>query len=218
MADHPRPPVLPATDPDALAAAVLAMGSGGIVGLPTETVYGIGVVPRPDALKAVIAAKQRPSDKGIALLIDGLDQVRGLVAVSELAGRLAAAYWPGALTLVLPLLRPELVPEAVTGGRDSLGVRIPDHAVPRALARELGPIAVTSANRSGEPPARTAGELIDSVGHSLSLVLDDGPVRGGVASTVVAVAMDGTWSLLREGALEADTIASVARETESRRG
>ena len=206
-----RPPVLAAHDPAALTEAALAMQAGGIVGIPTETVYGIGVVPRPEALAAVIAAKQRPDDKGIALLIDSLDQLDGLVDVTEPARRLADRYWPGALTLVLPLPRPELIPEAVTGGRDTLGLRIPDHPVPRALARELGPIAVTSANRSGEPPAQSAEELIASVGHSLALVLDDGPVRGGVASTVVAVDHDGAWRVLREGALDTAAIAAAVR-------
>ncbi len=211
MADG-RPALLPATDPEALTEAALAMQAGGIVGIPTETVYGLGVVPRPEALAALIAAKGRPDDKGIALLIDGLDQVEGLVEVAEPARRLAARYWPGALTLVLPLRRPELVPSAVTGGRATLGLRIPDHPVPRALARELGPIAVTSANRTGEPAARVPEELIASVGGSLALVLDDGPVRGGVASTVVAVTADGAWSVMREGALSTVEIAHAVRE------
>lgn len=206
-----RPPLLPAGDPSALSEAATAMLAGGIVGIPTETVYGIGVVPRPEALAAVIAAKRRTEEKGITLLIDGLDQVEGLVEVLPPARRLATHYWPGALTLVLPLLRPELVPEAVTGGRETLGLRISDHPVPRALARELGPIAVTSANRSGEPPAQAPAELIASVGGSLALVLDDGPVRGGVASTVVAVGRDGGWEILREGALEASAIYAAAR-------
>jgi L-threonylcarbamoyladenylate synthase len=207
-----RPPLLAAADPAALREAATAMLAGGIVGIPTETVYGIGVVPRPEALAAVIAAKQRPEEKGIALLIDGLDQVAGLVTLTTPARRLAAHYWPGALTLVLPLLRPELVPEAVTGGRDTVGLRVPDHPAPRALARQLGPIAVTSANRSGEPPAQVPEELIASVGHSLALVLDDGPVRGGVASTVVAVDRDGGLEVLREGAIGVAEVFAVARE------
>lgn len=210
MADG-RPPLLAVSDPAAMREAAAAMLAGGIVGIPTETVYGIGVVPRPEALAALIAAKQRPQEKGIALLIDGLDQVEGLVEVTAPARRLAQRYWPGALTLVLPLLRPELVPEAVTGGRDTLGLRIPDHPVPRALARELGPVAVTSANRSGEPPALLPEELVASVGSSLALVLDDGPVRGGVASTVVAVDRDGGWQVLREGALEVADLFATAR-------
>jgi len=205
-----RPPLLPAADPASLTEAVLAMQAGGIVGIPTETVYGIGVIPRPEALAAVIAAKGRPDDKGIALLIDGLDQVDGLVEVSRPARRLAAHYWPGALTLVLPLRRRGLVPEAVTGGRDTLGLRIPDHPVPRALARELGPIAVTSANRSGEAAAVIPEELIAAVGASLALVLDDGPVHGGVASTVVAVTAEGSWRVLREGALSRAEVEVIA--------
>ncbi len=209
MTEAGRPPRLPAGDPGALEDAILALQAGGIVGIPTETVYGIGVVPRLEALRAVVAAKRRPEEKGIALLIDGLDQVDGLVTIHEAARRLAELHWPGALTLVLPLLRPDLVPSMVTGGRDTLGLRIPDDPVPRALARRLGPIAVTSANRSGEAPARTADELLTAVGASLALVLDDGPVRGGVASTVVAVAADGSWRVLREGAIDADAIRSV---------
>jgi len=88
-------------------------------------------------------------------------------------------------------------------------VRVPDHAVPRTLARELGPLAVSSANRSGEPEARTALELIEALGASLALVLDDGPVRGGVASSVVSVDRSGAVRVLREGALPASRIEEV---------
>jgi L-threonylcarbamoyladenylate synthase len=206
------PSVLPASDPDAVMNAVLAMQAGGIVGIPTETVYGIGVVPRPETLAAVILAKRRPDDRGIVLLIDGLDQVDGLIELSPPARRLAERCWPGPLTLVLPLVHPELLPAALTGGRSMLGLRIPDHHVPRALARSLGPIAVTSANRSGEAPALTAEQLVASVGPSLALVLDDGPVRGGVASSVVVVEADGRWRIVREGALDSRAIAAAVQE------
>jgi L-threonylcarbamoyladenylate synthase len=206
------PSVLPASDPDAVMSAVLAMQAGGIVGIPTETVYGIGVVPRPETLAAVILAKRRPEDRGIVLLIDGLDQVDGLIELSPPARRLAERCWPGPLTLVLPLVHPELLPAALTGGRSMLGLRIPDHHVPRALARSLGPIAVTSANRSGEAPALTAEQLVASVGPSLALVLDDGPVRGGVASSVVVVEADGRWRIVREGALDSRAIAAAVQE------
>jgi L-threonylcarbamoyladenylate synthase len=209
MTELPRPALLRANDPDALDEAAAAMQAGGIVGLPTETVYGIGVLPRPAALAAVIAAKGRAEDKGIALLIDGLDQVEGLVAVSEPARRLADRFWPGALTLVLPLIHPDLVPDLLSGGQGMLGLRVPDHAVPRTLARLLGPIAVTSANRAGEPAAASAQELLGSLGAALALVLDDGPVRGGVASTVVRLDTDGGCEVVREGALGRDRIMSV---------
>jgi L-threonylcarbamoyladenylate synthase len=195
------PEVLLAGDPEAIATAAAALGSGGIVGLPTETVYGVAVLPRPESLRALLLAKQRPSDKGIPLLIDQLDQVAGLVVVPPTALRLAACFWPGPLTLALPLRHPDGVPQELSGGRASLAVRIPDHAVPRGLARLLGPIAVTSANRSGEREARDAAELMASVGASLALIIDDGPVRGGVPSSVVTVDADGRVELRREGAI-----------------
>jgi L-threonylcarbamoyladenylate synthase len=205
--------LLPARESGSLAAAAMALAAGGIVGIPTETVYGIGVLPRPEALAALVAAKERPIDKGIPLLIDGLDQLGELVLVSPVARRLADRFWPGALTLVLPLSRPAGVPALLTGGRDSLALRVPDHPVPRALARELGPLAVSSANRSGEPEARTARELVEHLGGSLALVLDDGPVRGGVASSVVAVDGRGTISVLREGAIPRSRIEATAGES-----
>jgi L-threonylcarbamoyladenylate synthase len=197
----PGPLVLPAHERESLAAAAAALAAGGIVGLPTETVYGVGVVPRAEALKALVAAKRRPEEKGIALLVDDLAQVEDLVLLGAVARRLAARFWPGPLTLVLPLGRPEEVPALLTGGRASLGVRVPDHAVPRAIARELGPLAVSSANRSGQPDARTSAELLEALGASLALLIDDGPVRGGVPSSVVSVDHEGRCELLREGAV-----------------
>jgi len=204
------PLVLDAGDPTALDAAAAALTRGDIVGLPTETVYGLAVLPRTASLAALVAAKARPPDKGIALLIDSLDQVADLVDLPDAARRLAAACWPGALTMVLPLRVGVVLPDEITGGRTTLGVRLPDHPVPRALARRLGPLAVSSANRSGEPDARTAGELLAAVGPALAVVIDDGPVRGGVPSTVVAVASDGGLTILRSGALDLATLEAAA--------
>lgn len=195
------PEILPADDHATVAIAAAALTAGAIVGLPTETVYGVAVLPQPAPLRALLSAKQRPFDKGIPLLLDGLDQVAEIVIVSDMARRLADRFWPGPLTLALPLRHPELVPAELSGGRGSLAVRIPDHAMPRALARQLGPIAVTSANLSGEPEARTVSELISALGASLAVVIDDGPVRGGVPSSVVAVDAAGRVKVLREGAL-----------------
>lgn len=183
------------------------------MGLPTETVYGVAVLPRPEPLQALLVAKQRPLGKGIPLLLDGLDQIAGLLTVSDAARRLAERFWPGPLTLALPLRRPDLVPPELSGGRGSLAVRVPDHAVPRALARLLGPIAVTSANLSGDPEAHTAGELVMALGASLTVVIDDGPVRGGVPSSVVAIDAEGRIQILREGALRQADLQAVIGET-----
>ena len=199
-----------AADPSALDAAVEALRRGAIVGVPTETVYGMAVLPTAVAVAALIAAKRRPPDKGIALLIDSLEQARALAAVPPAATALAARFWPGALTLVLPLLPGVELPDEVTGGRPSIGLRLPDHAIPRALARLLGPLAVSSANLSGQPEARSAGELLASVGASLALIVDDGPVRGGVASTVVVVIDGQPLQVVREGAIPSALLQAVA--------
>jgi tRNA threonylcarbamoyl adenosine modification protein (Sua5/YciO/YrdC/YwlC family) len=138
--------------------------------------------------------------------VDGLEQLTGVVHMPPAAVRLAERFWPGALTLVLPV-RPGLaLPELLTGGRTTLGVRLPDHFVPRALARRLGPLAVSSANRTGRPDALTAAELVEAVGDHAGLTLDDGPVRGGRASSVVAVPTEGPVEVLREGAIDRATI------------
>src|SRR5262249_20420426 len=158
------------------AAAVLA--ANGLVGIPTETVYGIAVLPIEDRLDALLEAKRRPAEKGFQLIVDGLDQVASLLVVPPSAQRLAAPFWPGPLPLALPRRMGGQLPPLLTGGRDTVGIRIPDHAVPRGIARAVGPIAVSSANLSGEPPAETAEAVIASVGPSLSLVIDDGHVRG----------------------------------------
>lgn len=193
--------ILRSDDPEAVAVAVDALFEGGLVGIPTETVYGIAVLPLEDRLDALLEAKRRSPEKGFQLIIDGLDQVVSLVAVSAAAQRLAARFWPGALTLALPLLPGVDLPDLLTGGRGTLGLRLPDHPVPRAIARQAGPIAVSSANLSGEPPALDAISLIAAVGPSLCVVIDDGRVRGGVASTVVGVGADGALTFFRIGAL-----------------
>ena len=204
--------VLRSDDPAAIDAAVDALFEGGLVGIPTETVYGIAVLPLEDRLDALLEAKRRPPEKGFQLIIDGLDQVASLVAVSPAAQRLATRFWPGAITLALPLLPGVDVPDLLTGGRGTLGLRLPDHPVPRAIARRAGPIAVSSANLSGQPPALVATDLIAAVGPFVGVVIDDGPVRGGVASTVVGVGADGELTFFRIGALPEATVREALLE------
>lgn len=206
------PLVIGSADPRGIEAAVAALLGGALVGIPTETVYGIAVLPVEARLDALLEAKHRPPEKGFQLIIDGLDQVADLVAVTPSALRLSSRFWPGALTLALPLLPGVELPELLTGGRRTLGLRLPDHPVPRAIARRVGPIAVSSANLSGQPPTLNVDQLLAAVGPSLGVVIDDGPVRGGVASTVVGVDADGSLTFFRIGALAEETVRAALGE------
>lgn len=204
--------VVGAADSSALDRAQVELEAGQIVGIPTETVYGLAVMPTVAALARLVEAKRRSADKGVALLVDSLEQVRQLATVTPVAERLAARFWPGALTLVLPQRPDAPLPELLTGGRPTIGVRLPDHAVPRALARRLGPLAVSSANISGEPDATSAAQVVGSLTDQVTLVIDDGPVRGGVPSTVVACPVDGEVQILRAGAITEADVRAAARK------
>ncbi|CAN5811955.1 L-threonylcarbamoyladenylate synthase [soil metagenome] len=202
--------VIDAHAPDAIKLAVAELSAGRIVAIPTETVYGLAVLPTEEAVAALIAAKQRSADKGIQLLIDSIDQAAALAVLTPAAQRLAGAFWPGGLTLVLARRPGSALPTLIGGGRPTLGLRLPDHHVPRLLARRLGPLAASSANITGEPDATTAERVVESLGAAVSLVLDDGPVRGGVPSSVVDCSMTGqSPRILREGAISAQAIADL---------
>jgi tRNA threonylcarbamoyl adenosine modification protein (Sua5/YciO/YrdC/YwlC family) len=196
--------------PSAVRAAARALRSGRLVAVPTETVYGVAAALTADAIERLLAAKRRSPSKGITLLVDTLDQVEALAVLPPAARLLAAAFWPGPLTLVLPERPDARLPRILTGGRGSVGFRLPDHPVPRALARELGPIPLTSANVSGEPDATTAAGVVAALGNELAIVLDGGQSPGGVPSTVVAlVSGEPEPRIVREGALSAETIAAA---------
>jgi L-threonylcarbamoyladenylate synthase len=195
----------------ALERAADALRGGGIVALPTETVYGLVVLPDERGVARLIAAKQRSADKGIQLLVDSIEQARALAVVPAVAERLAAAFWPGPLTLVVPRRTDVSLPAALGGGRPTLGIRLPDHDVPRRLARELGPLAASSANISGQPDATTAELVLASLGDVVAVILDDGPVKGGVPSTVVDCTVpEGGVRILRVGALSEAQILAAA--------
>jgi L-threonylcarbamoyladenylate synthase len=199
-----------ATDPEAIGTAIEALSQGELVGVPTDTVYGVAAMANEEGIRRLIAAKGRDPAKGIPVLIDDLDQASSMVRIPEAARRLARRFWPGPLTLVLPLRDSPGVSRLLTGGRPTLGVRVPDHEVPRALARALGPLAVSSANRTGEAEARDADAVISALGDAVVLVLDAGPSPGGVASTVVGVADDGGVTIFREGAVPAADVTAAA--------
>ena len=201
-----------ASDPAALERAIEQLEMGAVIAVPTETVYGVCALPREESVARLIGVKQRSPDKGIQLLVDSVAQVRALVIVTRAAEQLAERFWPGGLTIVLER-RPEVdLPALLGGGRPTLGLRLPDHELPRALARRLGPIAASSANVSGAPPATDAAVVERTLGGVLALILDDGPVRGGTASTVVdCSSVADSPRVLREGAISAADIAAALR-------
>lgn len=188
-------------DPQTLSDAARLLKAGGIAVIPTDTVYGIAAHPAClSAVARICAIKGRPTGKPIALLAsDTAAVVRYGAAFSSAARRLADAYWPGALTLVLPC------------GKSYEGFRVPDHPFTRRLLEACGgTLRVTSANLSGAMPAVSAAAALKDVGLEADLVIDGGVSPGGVASTVVKVGSDGALTILREGALSADAIRRAA--------
>ena len=175
--------------------------SGGVVVLPTDTLYGLAAdVFNQDALERVFAIKGRESDLALPVLISDWAMV-GVVAEnkSDLAQRLAKKYWPGPLTLVLPKLPG--VSCLVTAGRDTVAVRSPNHPVPQRLITQLGrPITGTSANLSGEPNPRSLDEVRRQLGNSVDYIISCGPAPTGTASTIVDLT-NGSPKLIREGAI-----------------
>jgi L-threonylcarbamoyladenylate synthase len=199
-----------AGESDALELAAEALRRGEVIAIPTETVYGLAVLPTEEGLERLLTAKHRSAEKGIQLLVDSVEQVEGVAVLGDSGARLAKRFWPGGLTIVLQRRDDVGLPETLGGGRPTLGLRLPDHDVPRGLARLLGPIAASSANISGEPDATTAERVQQSFGDEVALIVDDGPVRGGTPSTVVdCTDPDAPGRVLREGAISAAAISEA---------
>jgi tRNA threonylcarbamoyl adenosine modification protein (Sua5/YciO/YrdC/YwlC family) len=192
--------IVPATA-ETIRLAAERLRAGDLIIIPTETVYGVAVrQDSPEAMARLYAAKGREETKRLATFTDSIDSIQSAgVPVSDIAVRLASAFWPGPLTMVL---------QNAAGGWD--GFRMPDHPVALAWLRELDFMpAVTSANRSGEPAACTAQEAWAALAPAVSLALDDGPSPQGVASTVVRVEPDGL-TLLRAGSISREALAAAA--------
>jgi L-threonylcarbamoyladenylate synthase len=188
--------------------AIGILKAGGVVALPTDTVYGIATtLNAPGGVDRLFAIKDRPPDKAVMVLVDAIDQVAELVEVPP-AARALARLWPGGLTLVLPMRDRSAVPAALTAGQATLGVRVPDHPTPRAIARAVGPIPTTSANPSGLPDARSAADVVTLLGGRLDLVLDGGSSPGGVPSTVIDCSTD-VLRVLRAGAVTTDRVIAA---------
>lgn len=196
---------------DAIPKAATGVREGKLVVLPTDTLYGIGADAfSPDAVRALLAAKGRGSDMPPPVLVPDTRTIDGLATeVPEYARALVEEFWPGALTVVLKA-QPSLMWDlGDTGG--TVALRMPDDPVAIALLTEVGPMAVSSANRTGHPASRTVVEAASQLGASVEFYLDGGPVTGGLASTIVDCTRDEPV-FLRVGALsEADVLDVVER-------
>jgi tRNA threonylcarbamoyl adenosine modification protein (Sua5/YciO/YrdC/YwlC family) len=189
----------------AVEAAAEAALAGALIVFPTDTVYGIGTRPdRPEATARLFRAKARDRDTPLPVLVHSLEAAREVAAFDERAERLAAAFWPGALTLILPRTAASSAWD-LGGDGATMGLRIPAHRVASALLAATGPLATSSANRSGDPPATTCADVRRTFGDLLAAYLcADDPLEGA-ASTVVDLA-HGAAALVRRGELAPEEI------------
>src|ERR1700687_1603878 len=189
--------------------AIAALRAGLVIALPTDTVYGLAAAPRVEgAADRVFAAKRRPAGLDLPVLVGDIDQARnGPAGRSPLVERLADTFWPGALTLVVPR-RPDLM--SINLGRNSgtVGLRCPDHAIPRALCRAVGPLATTSANRHGCAPLETAAAVQEQFGDEVAVIVDGGRCAG--APSTVGDCTGPSPVLIREGRVPWAEVAAAA--------
>jgi len=188
------------------AAAVIA--SGGLAALPTETVYGLCADARSQrAVAALFAAKGRPAANPLIVHVESIEVARAIARMTPAGEALGAAFWPGPLTLVLPLREETPIAPAVCAGGPTVAVRVPQAPLLRAVSADAGPIVAPSANRSGRVSATTAEAVADELSGRIDLIVDAGPSPIGVESTVVDVS--GPLRILRPGAVSADEVAAI---------
>lgn len=209
-----QPRIMPA-DPVGIAEAAARLRAGEPVAVPTETVYGLAATALDDsAVAAIYRAKGRPEFNPLIVHVPDLVAAERLALFDARARALAAAFWPGALTLVLPVRADSGLAGAVTAGLPTVALRCPAHPVMRAVLAASGtPLAAPSANRSGEVSPTTAGHVAMSLAGRIGMVLDGGACATGLESTIVALRPDG-WQVLRPGPVTTEAIAGVLDEAE----
>ncbi len=197
-----RTTILRMDDPDTLVQALILLESGAVVGFPTDTVYGVGTLGMDErAVLKLFEAKQRPLSQPIPLLLADPEDLQAVCpAVPPMATELARRYWPGGLTLVVPA--GSRLPARLLAGGTSVAVRIPDHGWLRELIRRLGqPLAATSANLHGGPNPASAQDILLQLDERIPLIVDGGPTRGDVPSTIVDVTGEEP-KVLRQGVIQ----------------
>ncbi len=201
--------LLDANDPAAVETAARILKDGGLVGIPTETVYGLAANALNGAAAAkIFTAKGRPMDNPLIVHISEFDQIHRLVReIPDSAKALAERFWPGPMTMVLP--KSDLIPNEVSAGLDTVGIRFPSHPVARALITAAGlPLAAPSGNLSGRPSPTTAEHMMHDMAGRIDAVLDGGPCGVGVESTVLTLA-ENPPRLLRPGGVTLEQLRSV---------
>lgn len=196
-------------DPALLEEAAQILRSGGLVGFPTETVYGLGGnALDPDASRKIYAAKGRPSDNPLIVHISCMEELPPLVAeIPETARKLADAYWPGPMTMILN--KSAAIPHETSGGLETVAIRMPSDPIANALIRLAGvPVAAPSANTSGRPSPTTAQHVMEDLGGKIEMIIDGGPVQVGVESTIIDLTEEQP-TLLRPGAVTVPMLEKI---------
>lgn len=213
-------PLLLTPDNAGIARAADLLRAGGLVAMPTETVYGLAArADSADAVAAIYRTKGRPDFNPLIVHVASLDMARKLAVFDEVAEDLAARYWPGPLTLVLPLRDGAPVAPAVTAGLPTIALRQPAHPIASRLLAELQlPVAAPSANRSGALSPTRPEHVLQSFGEASPPVLDGGACHAGLESTIIAVRPEGGWKLLRPGPVTAEELEALLGPQEKSRG
>lgn len=209
MPGNSQPPIL-AADAAGIAAAAELLRGGGLVALPTETVYGLAARADSDAaVAAIYRAKGRPDFNPLIVHVPDVAAAARLATTDTRAEKLAAAFWPGSLTIVLPRRADAALAAAVTAGLPTVALRCPAHPAMRAVLAQVGlPLAAPSANRSGAISPTRAAHVAASLGGAIDLILDGGDCAAGIESTIVALREEG-WQVLRPGPVTEAQIAAV---------
>lgn len=204
-------PVLLSASPEGIAEAARVLRAGGLVAVPTETVYGLAArADRDEAVAGIYRAKGRPSFNPLIVHVADLSSARLFADFDDRALLLAERFWPGALTMVLPRRAGAPVALAVSAGLPTIALRCPAHPVMRKLIAHTGlPLAAPSANRSGGVSPTRAAHVVASLGGKVDAVLDGGACQAGLESTIVALRDGGRWQVLRPGPISESEIAQV---------